>query len=275
MWGVVRVLAVAVLVAAVVLLAGWGGWLVGVVDATGGLVGAGFDAPRAALAVPEAAAGAGLVAGAIAALARPVDRVVGQVVTLVHELGHTVTAAALGARPSGIVLRHDASGHATARWVGGAGRLRRLALAAVAFAGLPAAAVASAAGARLLLLAGPTAVLGAVAGAGAVVAVLARSWWSLLLAVAVAALAVVAVADLAQPTAIAVVIAGLVATATKTAVDGVRALLRPLAPGDDARAVAGCVWLPARLVQLAQVAVSAALAVWTAWLVVAAVPGLG
>jgi hypothetical protein len=265
MWMLLRVLALAVLALIGLLIVGRGGWLLDGVDAALALAGA-EDVPRAgAIPSPVATIG-GLSLGIVAAVTTPVHRVVGQLVTLLHELGHTVVAAALGARPAGVVLRHDASGHATARWTREATPLRRLALAAVAFAGLPAAAAVAAAGAQLLLLTGPRSVLWGVAVAGVVVGLLARSAWSLLIALAVAGLALAALREAVEPWAVGVVIGLLTATAVKTARDSAWAARRPIQRGDDARAVGGALVLPPRLVQLGQIALTAALSGWTLWL---------
>lgn len=275
MWVVVRVVALAVLALMGVLLLGHGDWLFDLIDRAAGLVGAGPVTPRADAGLSAPAALAGVAVGLGAALTRPANRAVGQLVTLLHELGHTVVAAALGGRPAGIVLRHDASGHATARWGGHAGLTRRLALAAVAFAGLPAAAVVSAAGAHLLLLAGPEAVLWAFAIAGGAVAVLARSAWSVLVAGGLVGLAVAALHDAVAPWVGAAMVALLVATSARAALDALRTIGRPLRPGEDARVVARNIRLPAGLVRLVQVAACAVLSVWAVWLLLTAPPGLG
>ena len=266
MWMLFRAIAIAVLAVVGLLLAAQGAWLFEAVDRGLEAVGTGVRLPRADPTRSTPVAAGGLVLGALVALISPTRRAVSQLVTLLHELGHTVVAAALGARPSGIVLRHDASGHATARWVGTPTPWRRVALATVAFAGLPAAATASTAGARLLVLAGPQAVLWSFAAAGVVVAMLARSAWSLLVAGSLAGLAALALSEAGQPFAAGAVIALLTATAVRVVSDTGRSIGRPIDEGSDARAVAGPLFLPARLVQCVQVAVAAALSVWTLWL---------
>jgi hypothetical protein len=220
--------------------------------------------------VGTAASFTAIGAGVAVALFGPSARAVRQVVTLVHELGHTVVAAALGARPSAIVLRHDASGHATARWVGLPTPARRVALAAVAAAGTPAATIGALAGAQLYVLAGPRPVLWSSAVAGSVVAVLARSAWSLGVAVTLGGLALVALRDAAEPWAGAVVVGALTAVAVRAVVDDVRTLRTPISDGDDARAVGRQLWLPARLVRTLLVATSAGAGVVT----VASISGL-
>ncbi len=273
MWMIVRVAAVLVILVLGVLIAGWGEGLLGVVDSVPGL----GNVPGSQLAGddrPATVAGiAGLVVGVLAAVLRPVARGVGQVVTLLHELGHTVVAAALGARPAGIVLRHDASGHATARWVGRPTWTRRFSLALVAFAGLPAAAVVTAAGAQLLRLLGPDAVLWSFAVAGGLVALLARSVWSLLVAAGLAGVALAALSEVAAPWAAAVVVALLTSVAVKTTVDNLRRLRWPIQEGDDARAVGRRLRLPARFVQWLQVVVAAVLSGWAVWLLLPTFPG--
>ena len=274
MWALVRVIALAVAAGTALLLAGQGGWLLSIWDRAAGLIGTGAVTPGGRGALTQPTALAAMTVGGAAALTRPADRVVGQLVTLLHELGHTVVAAALGARPAGIVLRHDASGHATARWIGRPGPSRRFALALVAFAGLPAAATASAAGAHLVGLAGAEPVLWTAAAAGVLVAVLARTVWSLLVAAGLAALTVAALSAAAAPWAGGVVVGVLTAVAVKSTRDNARALGRRIAPGDDARVVTGYIGLPARLVQFVQVVVAGALSVWTIWLLLPPLAGL-
>jgi hypothetical protein len=261
MWMLLRLAAIVILLVMGALIAGQGERLFGI----------GLVRPRSGEDPASAVVLGGVSLGAVVALVRPLDRVVGQLVTLLHELGHTIVAAALGARPAGIVLRHDASGHARARWVRRTTPARRFALATVAFAGVPAAAALSAAGAQLLLIAGPNAVLWSLAVAGAVVAVLARSPWSLLVAGGLGALAVAALRDAAEPWAAGVVVGLLTATAIKTTYDNARAVGHPIRAGDDARAVGERLLLPARVVQLVQILVAGALSGWTLWLLA---PGL-
>jgi hypothetical protein len=275
MWILVRVLALLVLVATGLLLAGRGDLLLDVVDVGVGLVVADELATRSDGALAWPALLTGVSVGLAVSLLGPAARVVGQVVTLLHELGHTLVAAALGARPSGIVLRHDASGHATARWVGRPTPGRRLALAAVAFAGVPAAAVTAAAGARLLLLVGPGAVLWSFAAVGLTVAVLARSPWSLLISAGLAGSAFAALHDAVAPWTASIVVAMLVAIVVTTTRQGLRTIRAPLQDGDDARVVGRRLLLPARVVQLVQVASACTLSVWTVWLLVTSAAGVG
>lgn len=268
MWMLIRLLAVTVLVVTGLLLAGQGGWLLDALDAVLRAFGSG-PVDRSTAAAGPVATVAGLAVGAIAGLTRPLDRVAGQVVTLLHELGHTVVAAALGARPAGIVLRHDASGHASATWVGRATPGRRIALAIVAFAGVPAATVATAAGAQMAALAGHDTVLWSLAVAGVVVAVLARSAWSLLIAGALAGLAVLALGEAVAPFGAGVVVAVLTAIAVTASRNDLRAVRATIRPGDDARAVTGHLHVPARLVRLVrlvQTTIAVGLGAWTSWL---------
>lgn len=270
MWILVRVFALLVLVATGLLVAGRGELLLDVLDGLLGAIGVdGIDARNeAVLAWPAMAGGVGV--GVAVAAIRPGYRVVGQVVTLLHELGHTVVAAALGARPSGIVLRHDASGHATARWIGRSTPGRRLALAAVAFAGVPATAATAAAGAQLLLLVGPEAVLWGFAVVGLTVAVLARSPWSLLIAAGLAGLAWGALHEAVAPWTASIVVAMLVALAGTATRRDLRAIRTPIQEGDDARVVGRQLRLPARVVQLVQIAFAGALSIWLFWLLATA-----
>jgi len=264
MWSSLRILALTFLLVVGALVTGRGGWLLQVLDTWSETVGA-TTMPRAPLNLSPLATIGSLAAGGAAAVVRPAHRAVGQLVTLLHEVGHTVVAAALGARPRGIVLRHDASGHATASWVGQASPLRRLALGSVAFVGLPAAAAASAAAAQLLVVVGPRTVLWSVAGAGALVALLARSVWSLLIAAGTAGIAVAALGDTAEPWAAGAVVALVTAVAVKTTGDNLRRLRTPIREGDDARVVGADLGLPARLVQFVQVATGATLSGFTLW----------
>jgi hypothetical protein len=257
MWLLLRVLALTVVAAVVTLAAGGDELVVRLAGRGAELVGLGPPASGPGAELGATATAVTLAAGVVLALAAPSARGVRQVVTLVHELGHTVVAAALGARPSAIVLRHDASGHATARWVGRPTPARRLALAVVAAAGTPATTVGTWAGAQLYVAAGPRPVLWSLAAAAAVVAVLARSAWSLVIAVALGGAAVATLRDAAAPWAGAIVVGGLAAVAVRAVADDVRTLRAPITAGDDARAVARQLWLPARLVRTLLVATSA------------------
>lgn len=265
MWPLIRAAALLVLAVTAVLLTGNGMWLLDVVDRAAGAGGAG-PVPRGGGDLGWPTVGVGTVAGTVAAAVRPFRQLVGQVVTLLHELGHTLVAAALGARPAGIVLRHDASGHATARWRGRPGWGRRASLALTAFAGLPAPALGAAAGAGLLAVAGPRAVLWSLVVAGTVVAVLARSLWTLLVPVGLAGLAIAALSDPAAPWAAGVAVALLAAVAVRSAAEAVGRLRLPIATGDDARAVHRQLRLPPRLVQIGQVVATGAAGAWTVWL---------
>jgi hypothetical protein len=254
MWLLLRVLSLTVLASVVILVAGGGELLV----RGAALAGLGPSAPAPGGELGTAATSLAVGAGVGLALVLPSARAVRQVVTLVHELGHTLVAAALGARPSGIVLRHDASGHATARWVGRPTPVRRVALAAVAAAGTPAATIGTAAGAQLYVVAGPRPVLWSLAAAGSVVAVLARSAWSLVIAAGLGGIAIVALRDAAAPWAGAIVVAALTAVAVRAVADDLRTLRAPITDGDDARAAGRQLWLPARLVRTLLAATSAA-----------------
>jgi hypothetical protein len=269
MWVLLRLSALIVLAVVTALVAGRGDALVTASGRAAEALGAGPVAAGGGSDLGRAATVAVLATGSVAAVVRPPARAIRQIVTLVHELGHTVVAAALGARPSGIVLRHDASGHATARWVGAGSLGRRFALATVAFAGVPAATVATAAGAELLSAAGSRPVLWSLAAVGLTVAALARSPWSLAVAVALAGLASAALRDVAEPWADGAVIGLLTAVAVRAVLDDLRALRSPIRDGDDARAVGRQVWLPAKVVQLTQVVVSVAAGSWTVWVLAA------
>lgn len=259
-WLLVRCVAVVTLVTVVLLAAGSGGRVLDVLDP---LLPDGWALPSPDASSTRTEVVVATVVGSVVAVVRPASAVVRQLVTLLHELGHTVVAAALGARPRGVVLRHDASGHATARWIGRPGWRRRVALAIVAVTGLPAPAVAAAAAAALLGLVGPEVVLWCLAGAGVTVAVLARSAWSLLVPGLVAAGALVAVRDEAEPWAASLVVVVVVATVVRASLDAVRALRRPLAAGDDARVVGRNLKLPARAVQTVKVLAVVGVSAWT------------
>jgi hypothetical protein len=269
MWVLLRLSALIVLAVIAALVAGWGDELVGASGRAAEALGAGPVASSGGPDLGRSVTVAALAVGLVVAVVRPPSRAIRQIVTLVHELGHTVVATALGARPSGIVLRHDASGHATARWVGDASLGRRFALAAVAFAGVPAATVATASGAQLLSAAGSRPVLWSLAAIGLTVAVLARSPWSLAVAIVLVGLASAALRDVAEPWADGVAIGLLVAVAVRAVLDDLRALRSPIRDGDDARAVARQIWLPAKVVQLTQVVVSVAAGSWTIWVLTA------
>lgn len=265
MWVLVRLVALALAAAVLVLAVGQAGPLADLLDRALQAAGAG-PLPRGPGVPGREAAVAGLAGGLLAAVSRPSGRLLDQLTTLLHELGHTLAAAALGARPSGIVLRHDASGHATARWLGTPGPVRRMSLAATAFVGLPAPAVAAAAGAGLLEVAGPRPVLWSLAVAGGAVTLLARSLWSLVVALGFVGLAVAGLSEAAEPWATGAVVGLLAAVALHAGLGAVRRLRLPIPPGDDARVVRARLRLPARLVQLLQAAVTVAAAGWTVWL---------
>lgn len=262
MWPLIRAAALLALTLLVVLLIGRGAWLLTTLAEVTGpdmtLLPQGGGPP------PPVVVG-GLAVGATGTALRPLRRIVDQAVTLLHELGHTLVAAALGARPAGIVLRHDASGHATARWRHRSAPRRRLSLALTALVGLPAPAVAAAASTRLLTLAGPRPGLWAVAIAGAVVAVLARSAWALLVAVVLAGAAAAALTEAAEAVAAGGLIALVTAVALTSAVGAAGRLGRPIASGDDARAVHRELRVPPRLVLAAQAAITVVAAAWALW----------
>jgi hypothetical protein len=264
MWALIRLAAVATLAVVAALLFGGAEGLVTVGDRVARLGGFG-PLPRAAGSLGSAGTGAAMAVGLGVALLAPTRRVIGQLNTLLHEVGHILVAAALGARPSGIVLRHDASGHATARWASRPGPVRRISLAATAFAGLPAPAVAAAAGAHLLISVGPRAVLWSLVVAGAVVTLLARSLWSLLVALSLACLAVVALSDAAEPWAAGLTVGVVVAVAVSAVGDAARRLRVPIPRGDDAHAVRQQLRLAPRLVQTLQVLATSAAGVWAVW----------
>lgn len=214
-----------------------------------------------------------VVAGLLAGLAigdptgHRIGRAVSHAETFLHELGHVLVAAACGARPSGIVLNHDTSGHATSRWAQGRGPIRRMQKAATAFFGYPAAATFTAAGAGLLVFAGPRPVLWAIAGAAALVAVLARSMWTAVVAGGLGIVAAAALSDQAAPYAAGVAVALLAAIAVNNAGTEVRRYFRPLQEGHDAFSVRQHIGVPARVVQTVQTLWVAAAAGWTLWLI--------
>jgi hypothetical protein len=213
----------------------------------------------------------GVLAGIALGLAafdnkRPVARVMAQADVLLHELAHIVVAAATGARPKGIVLRHDASGHATYMWSGRRNPLARLGKAAIAYVGYPGPAVLAAAGAVLFAQAGPRPVLAAAAVCGAVVALLARTPWTILVAAATTGAAVGALHDRAAPYAAGIVcllLTAVAASATRRAV--ALAGERPLREGHDAHTVRDQIKLPARLVAVSQATVAVGASGWAVW----------
>jgi hypothetical protein len=267
MWPLVRVVALALVAGVMLLLAGRVhlvtdavGWLAGWLGGAGVPI---ADTPD--LTRPTVLGGIG-VGALLAGPRRSIGRVSAQVVTLLHELGHVVVAAACGARPSGIVLQHDASGHATSRWRTRPGLRSRLQRSATAIVGTPAPVLLTAAGAQLLLAAGPRPVLWTLAVAAAVVAMLARSVWTLVVAAGLGGLAAAALREVAEPWAAAVVVAVLTAIAIRSVRDAIRALGHPLAQGHDARAVADqLAGVPPRLVHVGQVAGTVGLGTWTLW----------
>lgn len=269
MWTLIRAVALAVLVVVAALSLSQGSWLFDSIDRLTELVGLGPVARQEPSLTTPALAGS-LAAGVAAASLRPSGRAVGHIVTLLHELGHTIVAAALGGRPAGIVLRHDASGHATARWHLRPGGGPRLSFGLTAFVGMPAPAVAAASAAGLLTVAGPHAVVWSVVAAAAIVAILARSPWSLVVAAGLAGVAVMALAERFEPWIAGAVVALITAVALRSVADAGRRLGRPIPDGDDARAVRRAGPVPPRLVQVVQVGVTAAASMWAVWLVVAA-----
>ena len=268
MWPLMR-LASVTLVAAIVVL------VLGLADEAYRLLTAAVSAVGRDLAVPTGAELPPVVTAVAAAVGlavsdprrRGLGRAVSHAVTFLHELGHVLVAAACGARPSGVVLNHDTSGHATSRWRAGSGPIRRLQQAAVATFGYPAAPTFTAAGAALLVFAGPRPVLWAIAGAAVLVAVLARSLWTAVVAGVLGAVAAVALSDVGVPYAAGVAVALLVAVAVNKVVVEVRRYRRPIAHGHDALAVRRLVGVPARLVQTVQLTWSVAAAGWTLWLI--------
>jgi hypothetical protein len=192
-------------------------------------------------------------------------------VTLLHELGHVLVATACGARPAGIVLSHDASGHATSRWIQRRGPFARAQRAATAVFGYPAPATFAAAGAAVLVGFGPRPVLWSLTGAATLVAVLARSGWTFLVASALGAMAVVSLSERAAPYAVGVAVALLVAVAVHNAILEARRFARPMSGGHDAFAVRREIAVPARLTMTVQALWTVAAAGWTLWLIYRAV----
>jgi hypothetical protein len=268
MWTLIRLFALALLAVLALLVAGAGEAVyAGAADLAGRL---GLDLPAREPAGLEAGVViGGLLVGLV--LSAPRGRGIGgatsHAVTLLHELGHVLIAAACGARPAGIVLSHDASGHATSRWTQRRGPLARAQRAATAFFGYPAPATFSAAGAAMLVGFGPRAVLWSLAGAAALVAVLARSGWTFLVAGALGAVAVVSLSERAAPYAVGVAVAVLVAVAVHNAILEVRRSFRPMSGGHDAFAVRREIAIPARLTMTVQSLWTVAAAGWTLWLI--------
>jgi hypothetical protein len=268
MWTLIRLLAITLTVVLVLLVVGAG-------EAVHELVTdladrAGLELPaREPAGLDTVVVVAGLVVGLV--LADPRGRGIGSAtshaVTLLHELGHVLIAAACGARPAGIVLSHDASGHATSRWTQRRGPLARVQRAATAFSGYPAPATFAAAGAAILVAFGPRAVLWSVAGAAALVAVLARSGWTFLVAGAFGAVAIVSLSERAAPYVVAVAVALLVAIAVHSAILEARRFFRPMSEGHDAFAVRREIAIPARLTMTVQSLWTVAAAGWTVWLI--------
>lgn len=266
-WLLIRLVALVVVLGVGLLVVGGEPWLRDIVTAAATTLGRDVSLPAAAALDLPALVG-GVAIGTAAAVLAPARRAIRQVDTLLHELGHTLVAAAVGARPSGIVLRHDASGHATARWTRSASLPRRLQLALVAFVGLWAPAAAAAAAITLLTMAGPEPVLVSAAAAGLLVGVLARSGWSLLVALVFVGAAVGALQDVVAPYTTGVVVTVAVAVSLRSLLDAAAALRRPLQAGDDARVTGRHLHLPGRLVQALQVGVTAALVVRGGWVLV-------
>ena len=266
MWALVRAVATATLAAIVVLVFDLADDVYRLLAGASSVAGRDLPAPTGADLDPVVTAVAAVVGMAAGSPAGRLGRAVSHAVTFLHEFGHVLVAAACGARPSGIVLRHDTSGHATSRWRAGSGPVRRLQKAAVATFGYPAAPTFTAAAAALLLFAGPRPVLWACAAAAVLVAVLARSWWTAVVAAAFGAVAAAGLSAAAVPYAAGVAVALLVAIVVNALTVEVRRYVRPLAAGDDALAVRAQIGVPAKAVQTIQVAWSVAAGGWTGWL---------
>lgn len=260
MWPLVRLTAVLLLVLLGLTLADLGGWTF---EAVGGLLGrVGASPPTvepADLTAGRVAAAAviGLVAGRL--------RPTGHAVTFLHEFAHVLVATACGARPTGVVLHRTGGGHASYRYPATGPVRQRLARAATAVVGYPAAAVAAAAGAGLLVLAGPRPVLWVVAGTAVVVTVLSRSPWAAAVSLALGTLAVAALSERAEPYAAGAVVALTVALSTRNLVDDVRQLRTRLPSDHDARQVQAAVGLPAGVVRVLQTAVTLGATALVAW----------
>lgn len=176
-----------------------------------------------------------------------------RLLTLFHEAGHVAIATVYGARPHGLVVNGDGSGHAAFAWPRRRTPLRRFAHASVAFAGEVSAPLFVLASVHLLLTVGPLPVWGLLAAVGAAALLLSRS----LLAFTLAGLVVAAAATALSPqlaswsfSAAVVLLAALTAT---SAID----LFQKLSggtfdAGSDQRVVAAKVFVPARIVMVAQ-----------------------
>lgn len=134
----------------------------------------------------------GMLAGAVVGVT-PIHRLVRYLATLVHELGHALTAGILGGRPSHITISTDASGLAVYRPPLHWGRLRA---SVVSAAGYPAPAVASLAAVHAMQRGHPQAWFVFATGVLAVaVVLLIRNFWGLLWTSGVVAGAVFAVRE--------------------------------------------------------------------------------
>jgi hypothetical protein len=260
MWPLVRSAALLLLALVVLLLAGLGGWAI---DAVGDpLTRAGVSPPTVE---PPDLAPVALGGAALVGLALGRTAPVAHAVTFLHESAHVLVATACGARPTGVVLHRSGGGHATYRYPA-RGRFReRLYEAATAVVGYPAAAVASAAGAALLALAGPRPVLWVTAALAVVVTALSRSLWAAAVSVTLGGLAVAALSEPAEPYAAGVVVALTVALGSRNLAEEARGLRAPIPSGHDARKVQAALGLPARVVRLGQAAVTLVATGLVAW----------
>jgi len=272
MWFLVRLAALAVLVAVGVLVAGVAEVVLAGIDRSFSPLGARLPVVAPADLTPLVVVVGGLVGVVLGGpWAGRAGRALAHTETLLHELGHVLVAAACGARPTGVVLAHDASGHATARWRERRGPLPRLQRAAVAWFGYPAPPTFAAAGTALLVVAGPRAVLWTILGAAALVAVLARSAWTVVVTVGLGLVALVSLTDRAAPFAAGVAVALLAAIVVHHVVTTWRRVVRRLPDGHDAYTVREQLGVPARLVHLLQTAWSLAAAAWTVVLLTRAI----
>ena len=264
MWFLVRLAALTVLVTVGVLVAGVAEVVLAGIDRAVSPVGLRLPAMAPATLTPVVVVGGGLVGVVLGGpWAGRAGKALAHTETFLHELGHVLVAAACGARPTGVVLDHDASGHATASWRQRRGPLPRLQRAAVAWFGYPAPPTFAAAGAALLVVAGPRPVLWAVLGAAALVTVLARSAWTLVVTTGLGLVALASLSDRAAPQAAGVAVALLTAIVMHHTVTTWRRVVRRLPDGHDAFTVREQLGVPARLVQVLQAVWSLVAATWT------------
>lgn len=195
-----------------------------------------------------------------AAMYRPLWLVVRYIDTLVHELGHAMWAAVVGARPGAISIHLDSSGLAHSWWSGQPGRVRRSVVALAGYLAPP--------------IVGFSAVQAYRTGYGALwltvaaaitafaLAVLLRNVMAVVVAIVVLGVAVVILTQAPSTAGEASVLVG-----TVLAVTGIRSALNHLrlarTDGSDAATVHTALRIPARFVAFMQVAAATVLGVMT------------